>query len=206
MSSKRITIAIPDTGPLISLAMGGALDLLLSVRQVVQIAVTDVVYFEATYLAHKFADGADIADFFEVNKNRISIVPTTVGHYAIKDIKAQLELNPDAKLPEDLGELSIVGFIKTEKQFNPGEPTMVLIEDDWFVDHSYAVLGNVHLVSTSSFLDGLERFGYIPSAVEIKRQICAKRPGFRESFHMDRSAEKVEGGTNWAESFRSTAN
>lgn len=38
----------------------------------------------------------------------------------------------------------------------------VLIEDDWFVGNSYAVPGNVHLLSTASFLDGREKADLIP--------------------------------------------
>ncbi len=42
MTQKRITVALADAGPLISLAMGDALDLLLLARPGVRLVVTDI--------------------------------------------------------------------------------------------------------------------------------------------------------------------
>jgi len=47
VTAKRpIRLVIPDTGPLISLAAGDALDLLLLAREDVRIVLTDMVEFE----------------------------------------------------------------------------------------------------------------------------------------------------------------
>lgn len=201
MAKKRITIAIPDAGPLISLAMGNALELLLAIRPGVQLVVTDIVHFETTALADRFADGAQIAEFLEVNKSRIHITETSIGNLALPVMRKQIEMGERVQWAPDYGEMSIMSFVRLAKTFNPGEPTMVLIEDDWFEENAFALPGNVHLVSTSSFLTGLERRGVINSAQAIKDLIKTKRPGFRVDHLIDREAEKIPQGTSWEESF-----
>ena len=49
---KQTRVALPDTGPLISMALGESLDLLLRVARDVRLALTHVVGFEATHRAH----------------------------------------------------------------------------------------------------------------------------------------------------------
>jgi hypothetical protein len=79
---------------------------------------------------------------------------------------------------------------------------LVLIEDDWFAANSYAVPGNVHLVSTSAWLDGLEELGLIPSAAAVRTQIQAGRPNFRAGLLVDKEAENIIEGTEWRSRFR----
>ncbi|OGB74169.1 MAG: hypothetical protein A2496_00110 [Burkholderiales bacterium RIFOXYC12_FULL_60_6] len=117
-------------------------------------------------------------------------------------MRLQLEHGERVQWGEDFGELSISGFIKNARNFNPGDPTMVLLEDDWFEENMYALPGNVHLVSTSSFLNGLERHGLIKSAKAIKDLIVSKRPGFRVDHLLDQQAGKIVQGTTWVPSFR----
>jgi len=176
MTQKRITVAIADAGPLISLAMGDALDVLLLARPGVQLIVTDVVHFEVTALAHRYADGAQIAEFLDHHKDRVQIAETTIGRLALPAMRLQLENGERIQWGDDFGELSISGFVKAARTFNPGEPTLVLLEDDWFEENVYALPGNIHLVSTSSFLNGLERHGLIKSAKTIKDLILSRRP------------------------------
>ncbi len=202
VAKKRITIVIPDAGPLISLAMGDALHLLLALQPGARLVLTDFVHFEATVFADRFLDGAQIASFINKNKNTIEVVATTIGEFAIPTIREKLRKNHDSPWPNDLGELSISSFITTSKDFNSGEPTLVLIEDDWFTTNAYAVPSNVHLLSTSAFLDGLEAEGIIESASAIRSLIQGKRPGFKIEFMIDREAEKIPQGTRWRKSFK----
>ena len=181
--------------------MGDALHLLLALQPGVRLVLTDFVYFEATVFADRFLDGAQIARFINKNKNTIEVVATTIGEFAIPTIREKLRKDPDAPWPNDLGELSISSFLTTSKDFNPGEPTLVLIEDDWFTANSYAVPGNVHLLSTSAFLNGLEAEGVIESASAIRRMIQGKRPGFKIEFEVDKEASKIPEGTRWRKSF-----
>ena len=85
---------------------------------------------------------------------------------------------------------------------NPGAPTLVIIEDDWFAAHSFAVPGHVHLVSTSAWLGGLETLGRIPSAAAVRAQIQAARPNFRADSLLDMEAEKIPEGTEWRTRFQ----
>jgi hypothetical protein len=202
MTKKRITIAIADAGPLISLAMGDALDVLLLARPGVQLVVTDIVHFEVTALAHQYADGVQIAEFLDKNKDRVQIAETTIGRLALPAMRLQLDSGERIQWGDDFGELSISGFVKAARTFNPGAPTLVLLEDDWFEENVYALPGNIHLVSTSSFLNGLERHGLIKSAKAIKDLILSRRPGFRVDHLLDREAGKIPEGTTWEASFR----
>jgi hypothetical protein len=50
---QKIRIFIPDAGPLISLAMGDALDLFLLLSADVRLIITDVVNYEVTHRSEK---------------------------------------------------------------------------------------------------------------------------------------------------------
>lgn len=203
MSKKQpIRIFVPDTGPLISLALGDALDLLLLAADEVRIVLTDIVEFEATQGSDRFQDAKTIGAFIAKHSDRIEVVPTTIGRLALSDLVRRREAGEAASLPKDVGELSITNFVISLRTVNPGEPMLVLIEDDWFSANAYSLPGNVHVVSTSAWLDGLELRGSIPSAAAIRARIQAARPHFREDFLVDKEAEKVAGSTEWRSKFR----
>lgn len=197
---QPIRILLPDTGPLISLALGDALDLLLKFADDVRLVLTDVVAFEATQRADRYADGRAIQVFLQANAGRVEVMPTTVGKMALPD--PQRRRGAEKALPRDLGELSITSFVISLRTANPGEPMLVLIEDDWFAANSYAVPGNVHVLSTSAWLDGLEALGVIGSAAEVRARIQAARPNFRADLKVDVPAAKIEGGTEWKSRLR----
>jgi hypothetical protein len=198
---QPIRIVLPDTGPLISLALADALDLLLMVAPDVRIVLTDVVHHEATHRHQDLPDAQAIQAFLVQHHDRVEIMPTTIGSMALGDIRRRLDAGQEASLPKDLGELSITNFVMSLRRLNPGDPMLVIIEDDWFAENAYAVPGNVHLLSTSAWLDGLERLGLIESAAAIRIRIQAARPHFRSGFMVDQQAPKVDGGTEWTSSF-----
>lgn len=203
MTAKRpIRLVLPDTGPLISLAAGDALDLLLLARRDVRIVLTDVVEFEATRRADTFVDGAKIQQFLRDHAERVEVLPTTIGQLALPDLRRRLDAGEFAKLPKDIGELSITNFVISLRTSNPGDPTLVLIEDEWFTANAYAVPGNVHLLSTSAFLDGLEKAGLLKSAADVRMRIQQQRPNFKADWLVDLPAEKLEQGSEWVSRFR----
>lgn len=202
---QRIRIVLPDAGPLISLACGEALDLLLSFTDDVRIVLTDVVEFEVTHRSSDLTDARAIMGFLEKNKDRIEVMQTTVGSLALADLKRKLRAGQPAALPKDMGELSITSFVISLRTANPGEPTLVIVEDDWFESNAYAVPGNVHLLSTASWLDGLEALEIIESAAEVRARIQAARPNFRSSLDLDKEAERIPGGTDWRAATRPSA-
>lgn len=194
---QRIRIVLPDAGPLISLACGDALDLLLSFINDVRIVLTDVVEFEVTSRSNDLPDARAIKDFLEKNRDRIEVMPTTVGSLALADLKRKQQAGQPTSMPKDIGELSITGFVISLRTANPGEPTLVIVEDDWFESNAYAVPGNVHLLSTASWLDGLEALQVIASAAEVRARIQTARPNFRNGLELDKEAGKIPEGTDW---------
>ena len=204
-ADKPIRIFLPDTGLLISLALGDALDLLLLVADDVRLVLTDVVEFEAAYRADRFADAAAIRAFLHANAKRVEVIPTTIGRMALDDLRRRAESGESASLPKDLGELSITSFVISLRTTNPSEPMLVLMEDDCFAANAYALPGNVHLLSTSAWLDGLQALGLIPSAAALRAKIRAARPNCRAELLVDKAAEKIAAGTEWRSSFRRRA-
>lgn len=194
---KRIRLVLPDAGPLISLAAGGALELLLSFREAVSIVITDVVEYEVTHRSDELANARAIKQFLDQSRGQIEVMPTTVGSLALAHLKSRAAAGERAALPRDIGELSITSFVISLRTANPGDPTLVIVEDDWFEANAYALPGNVHLLSTSAWLDGLESLGVIESAAEIRSRINAARPNFRGELRLDIEAEKIPEGTEW---------
>lgn len=195
-----VRIFIPDAGPLISLAIADELDLLLKVADDVRLVITDHVQWEVTR-REELPDAPRIAAFLEANAHRIEVMETTVGQMARASIEAAGEKGDRIKRMKNLGELSISSAMIDMRKRNPGEPTLVLIEDEWFGSHASRE-GNAHLLSTSAWLEGLEQLGVIPSAAEIRRKILQGRPNFKVEFSKDDSAPKIEGGTEWHSKFR----
>ena len=198
MTVKRpVRIVLPDAGPLISLALGNALDLLLLAADDVRLVVTDVVEFEATHRSDQYADAVIIRNFLREHAQRVEVLPTTIGTLALADLRRRALAGEQVRLSKDLGELSITNFVISLRTINPGDPMLVIIEDDWFSANSFSVPGNVHLLSTSAWLDGLEALGQIPSAAAVRAQILAARPNFRADFLVDIEAEKVQDSSGW---------
>jgi len=197
MKKKPIRVVLPDAGPLISLACGNALNLLLSFREDVRIVLTDVVDFEATHRSNDLPNAETIKQFILDNRDRIDVIPTTVGSLALDDLKRKREAGLPASLPKDIGELSITSFVISLRTANPGDPTLVIVEDDWFESNTYALPGNLHLLSTSAWLDGLEQMKVIESAAQIRARIQEARPNFRAQHLLDQEAKKIPEGTQW---------
>lgn len=203
--SQPIRVLLPDTGPLISLASADALDLLLCVSDDVRLVLTDVVHHEATRRAAAYIDGARILAFLQMHAERVEVLPTTVGQLALQDMVKRVAQGGSDALPADLGELSITSVVISLRTANPGDPMLVLIEDDWFQANAYALPGNIHLVSTAAWLDGLQALGVIASAAELRARIQLARPHFRADWLVDSAAEKIEGGTEWRSRFKRPA-
>jgi hypothetical protein len=197
-----IRIVLPDAGPLISLAHGNALDLLLAVSDDVRIVVTDVVEFEASHRLDRYPDARAIRAFLQEHSGRIEVLPTTIGSLALGDLRRRSLAGEHVSLSKDLSELSIMNFVISLRTANPGDPMLVIVEDDWFMANSFAVPGNVHLVSTSAWLDGLEAIGCIESAAAVRVRIQSGRPNYRADLTVDREAKKIENGTEWRSRFR----
>ncbi len=182
--------------------MGDALDLLLLLSADVRLILTDVVNYEATHRSEDLDDAKTLKDFLAFNADRIEIESTFFGKLALEDLERKKKRGQSATLPRDAGEISINSLILGLRTFNPGDPTLVLMEDSWFEAMIYSLPGNVHLLSTSAWLDGLKDLGLIKSAAEIRLRIQAKKPSIKFLASIDREAEKIPEGTEWRSSFR----
>ncbi|WP_448205235.1 hypothetical protein [Azospirillum sp. sgz302134] len=146
----RVKVLLADTGPLFTLALGDALDLLG--RLSVPVVLTDEVVYEATWntqseaarLVRRWLDGKP--DYLEV-------VETEVGHMAASLRRAGMNA------PSDLGEESVLNAIKLGRV---GEgPYMIVFEEARLADPQFYGPRPVHAVSTRAFLVGLERSGIL---------------------------------------------
>jgi len=167
----KVRLVIPDAGILISLAHGDLLNILLEFADDVYIRTTDVVAFEVTRRSDLF-DANRIAEFFAKNKDRITIEST-----GYEDIIKAVKDNQSIKLPPDIGETSIYGYVNNIRRELPGIPTLVLFEDNWFVKNEEGVRPTmVHLVSMVSFLTYAEQVIPNFSCNEAIAKITNTRP------------------------------
>lgn len=209
---SKITIVIPDTGPLITLAKAKALDLLLSFGDQVGLVLTDVVEFEATRFRSDHADAQEICDFIANNAHRVSIQATSYGTQAIAAAKmrerydesppmqaffAAQGLAPPQKIANDAGELSIVSYIASLIGAPPGPPCLIVAEDDFFLrTNSGGLPGNAHIVSTVAFLRALQSLDPKCDAGEVLAA-AAMAGRTANASNVDRPAQKVPGSTTW---------
>lgn len=155
MKRVPIDIIIPDTGPLITLAVSDRLDLLQTFGR--RILVTDVVQKECT--AKPTAPGAEeLADWLKTRgANQFQTLRTPLG--SVYDQLALEGKQSGKPATHGLGEASITWTISNLERFaEPHAITLVLLED------ARAEIGlptGIHILSTRSWLLGLEKAGLL---------------------------------------------
>lgn len=186
-----VRVVIPDSGVLISLAKAGLLELLVVFRPNVEIVITDVVEYEVTRRLDK-SDAKIIRDFLTRNQSRVRIDETSFA-----PLLAKTRASAEDLLPADVGELSVYSYIRSARVENPGVPTLVLFEDDWFVGNAISIRpGNIHLLSTFAFIKGLEKLQPKFSSSAALKLILKARPTVNRVV-VDESAPKILEGTEW---------
>ena len=188
--AKSIRLVIPDSGVLISFAESDLLDLLTVFHPHVDLVITDVVEYEVTHRID-IENAQRIRAFLSKNEGRIQ-VDTTSFASQLKLIREGAKFD----LPNDAGEMSIYSYVNTTRKSNPGEATLILFEDDWFIENAVRP-GNVHLLSTRAFLDGLEALEPKFSSAAALREILKRRPTVQAA-KVDEVASKVADGSEWA--------
>lgn len=157
---KRCVLILPDARPINSLWVADRLDLLLAVDMT--IVVVDAVYDELTSDL-SYQKDREVKEFIDSHMPPFTIEMTDVG-------KAEREKRRlEQKLEKNAGELAMVDFLSSEDGVGPylkgNKPVMILFEDAGFRVFNKAP--NMHLISTASFLRGLQEVGVIASADEI---------------------------------------
>lgn len=205
MNTIPIRIVIPDAGPLITLAKLNALELLLVFDDSVRIVITDYVEFEVTRNRHLYPDAAVIANFIQRNAGVIEIEATDLGRLYKSNamLRDRLESDPclaaslgvDIVVPNDPGEMTIVQYVRSLVDKPPGEPVLIIAEDDYFLRDPSAVPGNAHLVSTRTFLSEIEKIAKVPGKKALWSVLERMREGAGKALEIDIPAKKIN--TAW---------
>ncbi|WP_394754016.1 hypothetical protein [Crenothrix sp.] len=140
-----IKLVIADSGPLISLSMADALDLLLKFKPSVQVVLTDIVYHEVTAERDRYPDAQKTYQFLSKNAGHITIQDTSYGQAVLYRVRA----DSGYKLPPDAGEMSIASFDAYQ-----AEATIILFEDKWFLEPG-RFKSSTNLVSTFAFVENV---------------------------------------------------
>lgn len=199
-----IKIVLPDAGPLISLAKGRHLDLLLRFKPHVQILVSDAVYHETTWHPEKHPDAAQIQRFLTEHADRIEIRETEYGRNFILSIRAreayeaasqevqriidQAGATPVA-IAHHIGDMAILSMTQEIAGEYPDDPVLVLSEDRAFLNKVFAIGKHAHILSTRGFLKGLAHRKII-SFEAVWADIVQARPGVNPET-VDRSARDI---------------
>lgn len=205
MTIAMIRIVLPDTGPLITLAKLDLLDALLIFKPNVRIVLTDYVEFEATRRHNEFPDARAIHEFIARNYGRIEIERTGLGEvYKQQELlRERLASSPELakqlgmtlSAPQDLGEATIVQYVRNLAGRPPGPPVLILAEDDYFLRELAPLPGNVHVVSTRRFLQKLPQIAELQRNPVLWDRVARFREGSDKAPLVDCKASKID--TDW---------
>lgn len=178
MTKDNLTprLLIPDDSPLSLLAMGGPLVLDYLFAPGVEVWVTDMVQMEATREPDEGDDQrkdfrADLAAWFERNRNRIKIQKTQSGD---EYRKAMINWVASGKNPETKpswkgrGESSILNILEAvEKTMEDNEKVVVLVDDRKARGAIRVTEGlNIDILSTEAFLKDVEHYHGVENATD----------------------------------------
>ena len=173
-------LLIPDAGPLFSLAAGNLLPLLTKFN----VGITDLVRDETINKgrnANASKEAQSLLAYYNANAANIVTFPTQVGAL----IAAQRKLDPDYRLPPNLGELSIQSLLTELEITSPNTTPVVLFEDGWFLNNATSLTKPYVLISTQAFLEYAQEKKWIKSAAKAREAIAKARPtAYQESLSL----------------------
>ncbi len=157
----KISLIVTDASPLITLAIAEALDTLLMLD--IRIIIPDMVNFEVTRHTDK-PGSKELLDWIKLHQfNDVFIGSTEVfSEYIMLH-----EINPTIK-SKNRGEQAAAEILQSELD-NKMDAAILLFEDSDIKKANFLVRlpSNVLIMSTSTFLEGLQKKKLIPSADEI---------------------------------------
>lgn len=162
-----VNLIIPDAGPLISLAHAGRLDLLDVFKQ--PVAVLDVVRLECLKKPDS-PDHSAMRDWFKAKANAVRIIETPIRALYEQALEAEAT-GRNRTATRGLGDAALGWLLPNlDTVVTPGTVPLVLTEDRTLsvtlADHQVA-----HVLSTRTWLTGLQNAGVIESADEVIEQI-----------------------------------
>jgi hypothetical protein len=142
------------------------LDLLLALN--VPIFIVDQVVYETTRDL-RFPDAVEIKRFISDHKDEVHVVETFVGS-ALAEKRAR---DGENKREKGAGEAAAAEFFARLDEFvsDADTPALMLFEDDDILKKRFFLPDNVHLLSTTGLIYGLEQRGLVKSADEILEKI-----------------------------------
>lgn len=174
-----VDLVVVDSGPLISLALAGEIDLLKSFRR--PIRILDVVKEECTRFRDK--PGAnELASWFAENENLQYRTVQTPGHLQrYRDAVAMEDAGSTDRPSEGIGDEAITWYITNVAKIEKGnDVVLVLLEDAAFGDGVLLPQApEVTALSTRGFLRTLQNYGLIASADEIIKRVSDNSAGLR---------------------------
>ncbi|MCM2473166.1 hypothetical protein HGO38_06705 [Rhizobium sp. CG5] len=185
----NVVIVVPDAGPLISLAKADRLDLLTALG--LPVYVMDQVYWEATRNRDK-PDAMLIAEFVAENSDLIHIAETETGENA----RFAREGGRLGMRQSSLGEAAISEFLTEFEVRFEDTAALLIYEDSDFKRKRFVIPENVHVVSTKSFLYGLQDRKLVEDASAVWQAIKAagREPSEEE---VDQPGQVQSSKTNW---------
>ncbi len=194
---KRIPVdlVVVDSGPLISLALAGELDLLKRFRR--PIRILDVVKAECTRFRDK--PGAnELASWFVANENTQYRTVATPGHLErYREAVAKEDAGATDRPSEGIGDEAITWYLANVSKIESGnDVVLVLLEDAPFGDGGLLLQNpEVAALSTRAFLRTLQNYGLINSADEILKRVEENSAGDRNvaKYMADRPGRLAKG-------------
>lgn len=158
----KISLIVTDASPLITLAVAEALDTLLLMPEV-RVIIPDMVSFEVTRHINK-PGSRELLNWVSAHQFSKVFVGSTEVFYEFIILH---ELNPSVKT-KNRGEQAAAEILEKELK-NGVDVAIFLFEDSDIKKANFLVRlpDNVLIMSTSTFLDGLQQLNLIASADEI---------------------------------------
>ncbi|GHU47504.1 hypothetical protein AGMMS50289_22780 [Betaproteobacteria bacterium] len=161
MNAGEQPLLLPDSGPLITLAYAGQLDLLL--RSNWSLWLVDAVVHEVT--RNVTPTRAAISDF--IARHHIPTIETmTFRHYRERMAAASSEGQMPRKA--GLGELALQEAINQLALLEPPQPAVLLFEDYEIASETFYLPEGTVRVSTRAFLEIMEENGWLDSAANVE--------------------------------------
>ncbi len=200
MSGRRglpVQIIVADTGPLITLAACGRLDLLLEFR--LPVNIPDVIKAECLRYPDKIG-AATLEAWFASPNAPVRIIATPVLA-AWTQAVTQEAADPASHASVGIGDASTAWLLRQmHAPGGPQGPFLVLTEDGPFGDGILRdSFREAHVLSTRAFLRALENYGRIPSAQAVIAEV-ADAGRLLSKYMADRPGRPEPGTkTSWAD-------
>ncbi len=189
-----VELAIPDSGPLISLGRIDRLDLLD--RFNCPIVITDMVAGEVLRGMPGSPDAMIFRDWFRQGGNRIQTIETSIG-------LLWNALPPDQqalrKRIKDAGETSIWQFSNSLRDtLGASDYGLLLFEDNQVKNLDFGP--RIAKITTWSFMIGMERMGVIPSAEALHLELSAAGRNIQKD-PFERQAASAGADESWTDKY-----